>query len=87
MYEHISIEDMKEKIEEKLLINLNYTLQYEESKDVEEDKNIYLRRCTFCNTTYSRKESLIRHLKDNSCTVARNMTLVDFHNKFLYGRL
>jgi prophage antirepressor-like protein len=87
MYEHISIEDMKKKIEEKLLINLNYTLHYEESKDVEEDKNIYLRRCTFCNTSYSRKESLIRHLKDNSCTVARNMTLVDFHNKFLYGRL
>jgi prophage antirepressor-like protein len=87
MYEHISIEDMKKKIEEKLLINLNYTLPCE-SKDVAEiHKNIYLRTCMFCNTSYTRKESLMRHLKDNSCTIARNMTLVDFHNKLLDSRL
>ena len=88
MYEHIPIEDMKKKIEEKLLINLNYTLEEEsKDKDIEEEKNknIYLRTCYFCNTIYSRKETVTRHLKDNSCIVARNMTLIDFHNKILYG--
>ena len=37
--------------------------------------------CRFCNTNYSRKESLLRHLKDNCCSVGKNMTLIDFHNK------
>lgn len=37
--------------------------------------------CRFCNASYSRKESLMRHLRDNSCTVAKKMTLIDFHNK------
>jgi hypothetical protein len=37
--------------------------------------------CRFCNTTYSRKESLVRHLRDNSCSVGKKMTLIDFHNR------
>lgn len=37
--------------------------------------------CRFCNINYSRKDSLIRHLKSNSCSVAKTMTHLDFHNK------
>ena len=37
--------------------------------------------CRFCNHSYKRKEHLIRHLRDNSCSVGREMTLLDFHNK------
>ena len=37
--------------------------------------------CRFCNASYSRKESLTRHLRENSCAVCKKMTLVDFHNK------
>lgn len=90
MYEHIPIDDMRRKIEEKLLINLNYKLRYEDVYNVQyedKDKNIVLRTCYFCNTIYSRKESLMRHLRDNSCSVGKNMTLLDIHNKFLYDRL
>jgi prophage antirepressor-like protein len=85
-YQHIPIEDMKHKIEEKLIINLNYdnALQ-EENNEGDKNRNVVLRTCYFCNTTYSRKESLIRHLKDNSCLVAKSMTLLDFHNKIVYG--
>lgn len=85
MYQHIPIEDMKHKIEEKLIINLNYDNVLQEENKEDKNRNVFLRTCYFCNTTYSRKESLIRHLKDNSCHVARNMTLLDFHNKIVYG--
>lgn len=37
--------------------------------------------CKFCNTNYSRKDNLIRHLKGNSCSVAKTMTHLDFHNR------
>jgi len=37
--------------------------------------------CRFCNTVYSRKENLLRHLRENSCPVGKKMTLLDFHNK------
>ena len=37
--------------------------------------------CMFCNASFSRKESLTRHLRENSCAVGKKMTLVDFHNK------
>lgn len=37
--------------------------------------------CRFCNHSYKRKEHLTRHLRDNSCSVGREMTLLDFHNK------
>lgn len=37
--------------------------------------------CRFCSSSFSRKENLNRHLRDNSCSVGKNMTLLDFHNK------
>jgi hypothetical protein len=37
--------------------------------------------CRFCSLSFTRKESLTRHLKENSCSVGRGMTLLDFHNK------
>jgi hypothetical protein len=38
--------------------------------------------CKFCNVAFTRKDSLIKHLKDNRCDVAKNMTPLDYHNKF-----
>jgi hypothetical protein len=37
--------------------------------------------CKFCNLNYTRKDNLTRHLKDNRCTVAKKMSVLDFHNK------
>jgi len=37
--------------------------------------------CRFCNVTYARKETLLRHLRENTCSIGKKMTLVDFHNK------
>ena len=88
MYQHISIDDIKNKIEERLLVNLNNNhniIENDEHIEDNIDRNIVLRTCRFCNHSYKRKEHLIRHLRDNSCAIARNMTLVDFHNKILYG--
>jgi hypothetical protein len=38
--------------------------------------------CKFCSTSFTRKDSLIKHLKDNRCEVAKTMTPLDYHNKF-----
>ena len=38
--------------------------------------------CKFCNVSFTRKDSLIKHLKDNRCEVAKTMTPLDYHNKF-----
>ena len=37
--------------------------------------------CNFCNTSFTRKDSLMKHLKDNRCEVAKKMTVLDYHNK------
>ena len=37
--------------------------------------------CRFCNKEYTRKDHLNRHLKENTCPVAKTMTHLDFHNK------
>lgn len=37
--------------------------------------------CRFCSSSFTRKENLNRHLRDNACSVGKNMTLLDFHNK------
>jgi hypothetical protein len=36
--------------------------------------------CRFCNNNYTRKDNLTRHLKENRCTIAKNMSPLDFHN-------
>ena len=33
--------------------------------------------CNFCNTSFTRKDSLMKHLKDNRCEVAKKMTVLD----------
>jgi len=37
--------------------------------------------CNFCNNGFTRKDSLIKHLKDNRCEAAKIMTVLDYHNK------
>lgn len=37
--------------------------------------------CNFCRASFTRKDSLIKHLKDNRCEVAKTMTVLDYHNK------
>jgi hypothetical protein len=37
--------------------------------------------CRFCSASFSRKETLTRHLKENACSVGKKMTLIDFHNR------
>ena len=37
--------------------------------------------CNFCNASFTRKDSLMKHLKDNRCEVAKKMTVLDYHNK------
>lgn len=37
--------------------------------------------CNFCDTTFSRKDNLIKHLKNNKCEVGNTMTILDFHQR------
>ena len=37
--------------------------------------------CNFCNSSFTRKDNLIKHLKNNKCEVAKTMTVLDYHNK------
>jgi len=91
MYQHISINDIKKKIENKLIVSLNADNLIENNR-IENDecikdninKNIVLRTCSFCNVTYARKETLLRHLRENTCSIGKKMDLIDFHNKILY---
>jgi hypothetical protein len=37
--------------------------------------------CNFCNISFTRKDNLIKHLRNNKCEVAKIMTVLDYHNK------
>lgn len=37
--------------------------------------------CKFCNTTFTRKDHLKRHLNENRCKIAKTLTLFDLHEK------
>ncbi len=37
--------------------------------------------CNFCTMSFTRKDSLIKHLRENRCEVGKNMTLLDYHYK------
>ena len=37
--------------------------------------------CNFCTLSFSRKDSLIKHLRENRCETAKNMTVLDYHYK------